>query len=51
MIYRTSEATDLETIVSIQRAALRQFMSKYRMSMITYLEERERIQWSWQERP
>ena len=52
MIYiEQAEATDLETIVSIQRAAFKAVYDKYQDEYDPYLEERERIQWKLAERP
>lgn len=52
MIYiEQAEATDLETIVSIQRAAFKAVYDKYQDEYDPYLEERERIQWKLGERP
>ena len=46
-----AEATDLETIISIQRASFKSVYEKYHDQYDPYLEDRERIKWKLVERP
>ena len=46
-----AEATDLETIISIQRASFKTVYEKYHDQYDPYLEDRERIKWKLVERP
>ena len=45
-----AEATDLETIISIQRASFKAVYEKYHDQYDPYLEDRERIKWKLVER-
>ena len=46
-----AEATDLETIINIQRASFKAVYEKYHDQYDPYLEDRERIKWKLVERP
>ena len=46
-----AEATDLETIISIQRVSFKAVYEKYHDQYDPYLEDRERIKWKLVERP